>query len=173
MRWIRLAGLVAAALLSVGAGKPRSAPAAPHPNWLTTISVSPSGSHLMGNPAAPVKLVEYISYTCPHCAHFQQQSEVAMRLAYIQTGKVQDFPVALMGTDYWRPLLDMLRVMVAEKTIDPLDLDRVIVSDDPGEVVSGITDTAMKRFGLTYGPRAKPRWWLLENFGRLWQRLRR
>ena len=37
---------------------------------------------------------------------------------------------------------------------------------------TGITDTAMKRFGLTYGPRAKPRWWLLESFGRWWQRLR-
>ena len=70
----------------------------------------------------------------------------------IQTGKLQDFPVALMGTDYWRPLLDQLRLMVAEKTIDPIDLERIIVSDDPGEVVSAVTDTAMKRFGLTYGP---------------------
>jgi protein-disulfide isomerase len=53
------------------------------------VLVSPSGSHLLGNPAAKVKLVEYLSYTCPHCAHFQKQSEVAMRLAYIQPGKVQ------------------------------------------------------------------------------------
>ena len=42
-----------------------------------------------------------------------------------------------MGTDYWQPLLDQLRLMVTEKTIDPIDLDRLIVSDDPGEVVSG------------------------------------
>jgi protein-disulfide isomerase len=61
----------------------------PAANWLTTVSVSPSGSHLLGNPAAKVKLVEYLSYTCPHCAHFAKQSEVAMRLAYIQSGKVQ------------------------------------------------------------------------------------
>lgn len=88
MRLIRLAMLTAAALLSIGAGKPR-APTGPHPNWLTTISLSPSGGHLMGNPAAPVKLVEYISYTCPHCAHFQQQAEIPMRLAYVQPGKVQ------------------------------------------------------------------------------------
>ena len=63
--------------------------------------------------------------------------------------------------------------MVAEKTIDPIDLDRLIVSDDPGEVVSGVTDTAMKRFGLTYGPKVKPRWWLFETFGKWWTRLGR
>ncbi len=91
----------------------------------------------------------------------------------IQTGKLQEFPVALMGTDYWQPLLEMMRRMVAEKTIDPIDMDRLIVSDDPGEVVSGVTDTAMKRFGLTYGPKVKPRWWLFERFGAWWQRLRR
>jgi protein-disulfide isomerase len=86
MRLIRLAALTAAALLSLGAAKPA---AGPHPNWLNTVSVSPSGSHLLGNPAAKVKLAEYISYTCPHCAHFQKQSEIPMRLAYIQPGKVQ------------------------------------------------------------------------------------
>ncbi|MBN9122633.1 MAG: TIGR00730 family Rossman fold protein [Planctomycetes bacterium] len=91
----------------------------------------------------------------------------------IQTGKVESFPVALMGTDYWRPLVDQLRLMVTEKTIDALDLDQLIISDDPGEVVSGITDTAMKRFGLTYGPQIRPRWWLFERFGRWWNRLRR
>ena len=91
----------------------------------------------------------------------------------IQTGKVQNFPLALMGTDYWRPLIDQLRLMVTEKTIDALDLDQLIVSDDPGEVVSGITDIAMKRFGLTYGPQCKPQWWLGERFGKWWNSLRK
>jgi uncharacterized protein (TIGR00730 family) len=89
----------------------------------------------------------------------------------IQTGKVENFPVALVGTDFWRPLLDQLRLMVTERTIDPLDLDQLVISDDPGEVVSGITDTAMKKFGLTYGPQARPRWWLGEQFGRWWKNL--
>lgn len=52
--------------------------------------------------------------------------------------------------------------MANEKTINPEDLDNLIVSDSPGEVVSAITDTAMKRFGLTYGPRVRPKWWLGE-----------
>jgi uncharacterized protein (TIGR00730 family) len=89
----------------------------------------------------------------------------------IQTGKVDNFPVAIMGTDYWRPLLDQLRLMVTEKTIDPLDLDQLVISDTPGEVVSGITDVAMKKFGLTYGPKCQPRWWLGEQFGRWWRGL--
>jgi protein-disulfide isomerase len=84
-RLIRLAALAAAALLSIGAGKP----AAPRGNWLAAISVMPGGSHALGNPNAPVKLVEYISYTCSHCAHFQEQAELPLRLAYVQPGKVQ------------------------------------------------------------------------------------
>lgn len=92
-------------------------------------------------------------------------------LTLIQTGKVCDFPVALMGTDYWKPLLEQIRVMAAEKTIAPVDLDKLIVSDNPGEAVSAVTDVAMERFGLTYGPRVKPRWWLLEQFGRWWRGL--
>ena len=83
----RLATLAAAALLSIGAGKP--GPQAPHANWLATIAVTPAGSHQLGNPAAPVKLVEYVSYTCPHCAHFQRQADAPLRIAYLQPGKVQ------------------------------------------------------------------------------------
>jgi protein-disulfide isomerase len=88
MRLFRLVALTAAALLSTGAGKPAPA-SGPHPNWLMAVSVSSSGSHMLGNPDAPVKLVEYISYTCPHCAHFQHESEIPLRIAYIQPGKVQ------------------------------------------------------------------------------------
>lgn len=91
-------------------------------------------------------------------------------LTLIQTGKLEDFPVALMGTDYWGPMVEQIRSMVQEKTVDPIDLDKLIVSDDPGEVVSAITDRAMSRFGLTYGPQIKPRWWLGELWGQWWRR---
>jgi uncharacterized protein (TIGR00730 family) len=113
----------------------------------------------------------YAFIVCP--GGFGTLDELFEVATLIQTGKLHDFPVALMGTDFWQPLIDQLRLMVAEKTIDPIDLDRLLISDDPGEVVSGITDTAMKRFGLTYGPRVKPRWWLLETFGKWWKQLGR
>jgi uncharacterized protein (TIGR00730 family) len=113
----------------------------------------------------------YAFIVCP--GGFGTLDELFEVATLIQTGKLHDFPVALMGTDYWQPLLDQLRFMVGEKTIDSIDLERIIVSDDPGEVVSGVTDTAMKRFGLTYGPKVRPRWWLLETFGKWWKRLGR
>ena len=87
----RLSILAAAAVLSIGAGKPAAQASAQsaHANWLATIAVTPAGSHTLGNPAAPVKLVEYVSYTCPHCAHFQRQSDAPLRITYLQPGKVQ------------------------------------------------------------------------------------
>jgi len=87
MRPLRLATLTLTAALSIGATKPLAP--APRGNWLTTVSVSPNGSHLLGNPAAPVKLIEYVSYTCSHCAHFQRDAETPLQLSYVQPGKVQ------------------------------------------------------------------------------------
>lgn len=100
---------------------------------------------------------------------FGTMDELFEVLTLIQTGKVQDFPVAVMGTDYYRPLLDMIRGMADGKTIAPDDLDKLIVSDNPGEVVSAVTDVAMTRFGLTYGPKIKPRWVLGETLGGWWR----
>jgi uncharacterized protein (TIGR00730 family) len=81
----------------------------------------------------------------------------------VQTHKVQDFPIVLMGCDYWQPMLDFLRQrMLGAGTIDSTDVERFLVTDSPEEVVRSITDIAMHRFGLTYGPRARPRWWLWE-----------
>ena len=75
----------------------------------------------------------------------------------IQTGKIRNFHIVLMGRDYWRPLLDLLHErLIPEGTIDPTDLDRWIVTDTPEEAVERIRDSAMREFGLTYGPRARP-----------------
>jgi uncharacterized protein (TIGR00730 family) len=68
----------------------------------------------------------YAFIVCP--GGFGTLDELFEVVTLIQTGKVKDFPVALMGTDYWKPLLEMLRVMIAEKTIAPVDLDRLIVA---------------------------------------------
>jgi uncharacterized protein (TIGR00730 family) len=81
----------------------------------------------------------------------------------VQTGKVQEFPIILAGVDYWKPLIDFLeKTMVAEKTIDQLDVDRFILSDSPNEIAHLISEAAKKKFGLTHGV-WKPRWWLLES----------
>jgi len=45
------------------------------------------GVHAIGNPAAKIKLTEFVSYTCPHCGHFAQESNALD--VYVASGKVQ------------------------------------------------------------------------------------
>jgi uncharacterized protein (TIGR00730 family) len=79
----------------------------------------------------------------------------------IQTQKIRDFPLVLMGRDCWRPLLDFFRErLLRERTIDTIDADRILVTDSAEEAVSSVTETAMRRFGLIYGPKLR-RYWLL------------
>jgi uncharacterized protein (TIGR00730 family) len=79
-------------------------------------------------------------------------------MTLIQTGKVHDFPVVLMGTDYWQPLLDFLRgTMVARGTIAAEDVDRIVVTDDAEVAVETIRDLAQRRFHLRLEPRLRPR----------------
>jgi uncharacterized protein (TIGR00730 family) len=81
----------------------------------------------------------------------------------VQTGKVQDFPVVLMGREFWEPLLVFLRDrLIARQTIDPVDVDRLVVSDDPEHVVNTVTSIAMSKFGLSYGKQVRRRWFLGE-----------
>ncbi|MGN6497378.1 MAG: thioredoxin domain-containing protein [Tsuneonella sp.] len=78
MKAIRLAAVIVAALFAMAAGAP---------NWNTVIRAT-DGGHLIGNPDAKVKLIEFVSYTCPHCAHFAQDGDGALQIAYIGPGKV-------------------------------------------------------------------------------------
>jgi uncharacterized protein (TIGR00730 family) len=81
----------------------------------------------------------------------------------VQTGKVREFPIVLMEREYWRPLLDFVRSrLLAEGTIDPGDHQRLQVTDSAEEMVGLIAGVAMRRFGLTYGPRLRRRWFLGE-----------
>lgn len=81
----------------------------------------------------------------------------------IQTRKLKNFPLVLMGEAYWAPLISFLReTMVQEKTIDPSDIDRWIVSDSPLEVARLIRERAVEEFGVTMRSRVKRRWWLFE-----------
>jgi protein-disulfide isomerase len=67
---------------------PAALVAAPAANWVSRVVLSPIGGHLMGNPAAPTKLVEYVSYTCSHCAHFVGEASAPLKTGYVKGGKV-------------------------------------------------------------------------------------
>jgi hypothetical protein len=94
---------------------------------------------------------------------FGTLDEIFETVTLMQTGKIKEFPLVLMGREYWRPLLDFMRErLLAQKTIDPVDLDRLVLTDSAEEAVSALTDVAMHRFGLTYGPRLRRRWFFGE-----------
>ncbi len=95
---------------------------------------------------------------------FGTLDEIFETATLIQTGKIRKFPLVLIGREFWRPLLEFMSTgLVAENTIDQADLDRLIVTDSPREAVEAITDAAKRRFGLTYGPRMRRRWFFGEN----------
>lgn len=79
-RTIRLAILAAAAVLTTGAGRTYA--------WNQSVAQTATGSHVLGNPAAKVRLTEYVSYTCPHCAQFETEADAPLRLSYIATGNL-------------------------------------------------------------------------------------
>jgi protein-disulfide isomerase len=56
-------------------------------SWLTMVTVTEAGSHVLGNPAASNKVVEYLSYTCGHCAQFEANEAPQLKAQYIATGK--------------------------------------------------------------------------------------
>lgn len=94
---------------------------------------------------------------------FGTLDEVFETLTLVQTAKIEQFPVVLMGSDYWGPLLTFLRAMADANTISPTDIDHILVTDDPAEAAAAVRDVGMQRFGLSYGPKAKPRWWMFER----------
>ena len=60
--------------------------------------------------------------------------ELFEALTLIQTKKIRDFPVVLIGSDYWGGLLDWVRgTLLAEAAITPEDVDLLRITDDPDE----------------------------------------
>ncbi len=75
--------------------------------WEELVSDGTDGGMVLGNPQAPIKLVEYGSLSCPHCARFAQEGMQPLMTDYIATGRVsyeyrsfaihpQDIPLTLL-----------------------------------------------------------------------------
>jgi protein-disulfide isomerase len=63
-------------------------PPAAAPSTGNAEAVSGEERHTLGNPNAPVTVIEYAALTCPHCAEFNDLVMPALKSKYIDTGKV-------------------------------------------------------------------------------------
>jgi protein-disulfide isomerase len=57
-------------------------------DWNQVAMRTPEGGIRIGNPAAPMKLVEYGSISCPHCAAFSAEGAAALHARYVRSGRV-------------------------------------------------------------------------------------
>ena len=77
-------------------------------DWASVVSATPDGGFVMGNPNAPVKLVEYLSLTCPHCAEFTEKGFAKLRDDYVKKGTV-----SLEARNYVRDPIDVTASLIS------------------------------------------------------------
>lgn len=91
--------------------------------WTDVVELTKDGGVLMGNPDAPIKVVEYGSLTCPHCAKFAQDGFARLTGEYVTSGRVslefrsfaihpQDVPLTVLalcgGKETFFPLIEQI-----------------------------------------------------------------
>ena len=88
--------------------------------------------------------------------------ELSEALTLIQTKKIQEYPVILIGTAYWQPFITLLREMVSHGAVAEADLDLLKVTDDLDEAMRHLETHAVGAFGLKRVV-WRPKWWLGER----------
>jgi uncharacterized protein (TIGR00730 family) len=88
--------------------------------------------------------------------------ELTEALTLIQTGKIDGFPVVLIGTAYWQPFISLLREMITHGAISETDLQLLKVTDDLDEAILHLEQNAVSAFGLRKVP-WRASWWLGER----------
>jgi protein-disulfide isomerase len=90
---------------TTAAATPAATPGAQ--DWTQVYAATPQGGFRMGNPDAKVKLVEFASLTCPHCAEFHEAAMQTIKTKYVASGNVsyeyRNF--VLNGADFAASLL--------------------------------------------------------------------
>lgn len=85
----------------------KAVPAPAGTSWEDKIALTPEGGVRMGNPDAPIKMIEYGSLSCPHCAKLAQDGYATLMKDYVGSGRVsvefrsviihpQDTPLTLL-----------------------------------------------------------------------------
>ncbi|HSP42542.1 MAG TPA: TIGR00730 family Rossman fold protein [Luteolibacter sp.] len=74
--------------------------------------------------------------------------EMFETMTLIQTGKLREFPIILMGKDYWQPLMDFVHRMAENGMISPDDPNLIFFTDDVEEAAAHLQRHAVRQFGL-------------------------
>jgi len=91
--------------------------------------------------------------------------ELCEALTLIQTGKIAEFPVVLIGTAFWKPFEELLQHLARAGTVSAQDLDLLLITDSVEEAMAHIRYHAIERFGLR--PPVRP-WSILGERARRW-----
>lgn len=87
---------------------------------------------------------------------FGTLDEIFETMTLIQTRKIRDFPVVIMGIDYWRPMQAFVeRSLVGQGMISREDFERLVITDSPDDAVAAIEEAMIKRFGFQRVSRAR------------------
>jgi uncharacterized protein (TIGR00730 family) len=93
---------------------------------------------------------------------FGTMDEFFETLTLVQTKTIDNFPIVVMGMDFYRPLLEYIKFMVQEGTISPEDLDLLLFTDDPDEAIAHMRHFLDKNYKVI-PRRRRPIWWLFEK----------
>jgi uncharacterized protein (TIGR00730 family) len=84
-----------------------------------------------------VMLVKYSQAFVILPGGFGTMDEAFEAATLIQTGKVFDFPVMFVGTEFWTPMFEFLKIrMLPERTIEAADYARFVLTDSVDEVIA-------------------------------------
>lgn len=92
---------------------------------------------------------------------FGTMDEFFETLTLVQTGKIDNFPIVVMGLDYYRPLQAYLAFMAEKGTIAAHELELILFTDDSDEAMAHIRRFLTANYKIV--PRKKPLWWLFER----------
>lgn len=84
--------------------------------------------------------------------------ELFEALTLIQTGKIKQFPIVMMGTDYWQEMIAFIEKMARVGTISANDVKLIYATDSVQAAISHIEEHAIKPFGLRAVARRRLRW---------------
>jgi len=98
-------------------------------SWAQVLEATPEGGFRMGNPDAPIKLIEFGSYTCPHCRDFTEQAHEPLERDHVNSGKV-----SFEYRNFIRDPLDMTVALVVRcggpESFFPLSLQFFLNQED-------------------------------------------